>query len=60
MTLTYIFIAEISPPTKLAFFRFSLAICGKTVRDIEITLMNRYWESSLRLAQSGRRDAVQQ
>jgi len=36
--LTYEFNTQITPPTKIAGLRFILAICEKTVRDIEITL----------------------
>jgi len=42
VTLTYVFSAKISPPTNIPVFRFILAICEKTIRDIEITLASRF------------------
>jgi len=44
MTLTYLFSAEVIPPTKITFFAVCGRICEETARDIEITSMNKYEE----------------
>jgi len=51
VTLIYLFSVEVTLPTQLgAGYRFALSICERTVRDIEITLMDSYQESMHRLS----------
>jgi len=44
--VTYLFSAEVTPPmTSVAFFRYVLSSCEKTVQDFEITTMDSFYES---------------
>jgi len=45
LILTYLFGAAVTPPTKIAFFRYVLSICDKTIWDFENTSIDNQWKS---------------